>query len=252
MNKSRSSSFRAAAAIVSVAGSLLATTALATTSNPLPLPAGSGPLSVPVWGTGASNYMHPTGTMLAYCDNGNCAMGSLTLGQIADDLDGGFLEIAGTTNLNPFGADDLTFAFAAGNTSAISSVELPGFSTWSTDVQACDPNLAIPCPSSNSGANASRDTAGNVTFWATATTGLPTQTVAFLSVTDVYAIYTNAPVSDLMDPMATLTYTDGSTATYDALSLMPPRSTVPEPSILGLLAGGLATLGLVLSRRRRS
>lgn len=256
MNKSRSSSLRASAAAAAtlIAGSLAAVPAQAVSLNPQPLAIGGGPVPVPVWGSTASNYTtSPTGTMLAYCDNGNCATGSLTAIQIADDLDGGFLEIAGTTNLNPFGANDLTFAFADGNTNALASVELPGFSTWSTDVQACDPNLGIPCPSTDSGANATRDTLGDITFSATATTGLPTQTVAFLNVTDVYAVYTNAPISDLIDPTATITYVDGQTANFDALGLMPPSSTgsVPEPSVLALLAAGLASLWLGMSLRRR-
>jgi hypothetical protein len=256
MNKSRSSSFRASAAasVASLVGSLVAATALATSMNPQPLSSTSGSVSVPVWGTGASNYMSPTGTGLAYCTNSSCGVGQLTLEQIASDLDGGIVEIAGTTNLNPFGADDLTFAFAVGNVSPIASVELPGFSTYSTDVQACDPNLAIPCPSTDSGGNATRDTLGDITFSATASTGLPTQTVSFLNVTDVYAIYTDAPISALIDPSGTITYTDGSTASFDALGLTPPSSTgsVPEPSALALLAAGLATLGLGMSLHRRS
>jgi hypothetical protein len=256
MNKSRSSSSRASAAasVASIVGSLLATTALATTPpNPQSLPPpSSGPVSVPVWGSGASNDMTPTGTGLAYCTHSGCGTGQLTVDQIASDLDGGLLEIAGTTNLNPFGSDDLTFAFAAGNVSPIASVEFPGFGTYLADVQACDPNLAIPCPSTDSGTNATRDTLGNITFSATATTGLPTQTVAFLNVTDVYAIYTNAPVSALMDPSGTITFTDGLTESFDSFGLTPPASTVPEPSVLALLAAGLATLWLGLSLRRRA
>jgi hypothetical protein len=256
MNKSRSSSFRAAAvaAIASIGGSLLATAALATTMNPQPLAAG-GSVSVPVYGSGAGNFeSHPTGTGVAWCAGDTCGTGQLTLLQIADDLDGSFLEIAGTTNLNPFGADDLTFAFAIGNEPPVASVELPGFSNWSTDVQACDPNLSIPCPSTDSGANAARDTAGNITFSATSMAGLPTQTVSFLTVTDVYAVYTNAPVSALAgDPSALVTFTDGSSDSFSALSLTPQSTgTVPEPSMLALLAAGLASLGLGLGLRRRS
>lgn len=254
MNKSRYSSFRAsaAAAIASIGGSLLVTTALATTINPQPLTAG-GTVSVPVYGSSASNHQSsPTGTGLAWCAGQTCGTGQLTLYQIASDLDGSFLEIAGTTNLNPFGADDVTFAFAIGNEPPVSSVELSGFSTWSTDVQACDPNLSIPCPSSSSGANAGRDMTGDITFSATATTGLPTQTVSFLSVTDVYAIYTNAPISALTDPSALLTFTDGDTQSFAALGLKPQTTGVPEPSVLGLFAAGLAALGVGLGLRRRS
>jgi len=256
MNKSRSSSFgaAAAAAVASIGASLLATTALATTLNPQPLTAG-GTVSVPVYGSGASNHQSsPTGTGLEWCAGSGCGTGQLTLLQIASDLDGSLVEIAGTTNLNPFGADDVTFAFAIGNESPIASVELPGFSTWSTDVQGCDPNLGIPCPSTDSGANATRDTMGDITFSATATTGLPTQTVSFLNVTDVYAVYTNAPASALAgDPSALVTFTDGFTESFSALSLTAPTTgTVPEPSMLSLLAAGLAALGLGMGLRRRS
>jgi PEP-CTERM motif len=256
MNKSRSSSFRAsAAAIASIGGSLLVTTALATTMNPQPLTAG-GTVSVPVYGSSAGNHQSsPTGTGLAWCAGSSCGTGQLTLLEIASELDGSLLEIAGTTNLNPFGADDVTFAFAIGNEPPVASVELPGFSTWSTDVQGCDPNLSIPCPSTDSGANATRDLTGDITFSATAATGLPTQTVSFLNVTDVYAVYTNAPVSALAgDPDALVTFIDGSTESFAALSLTAPTTTgaVPEPSMLGLLAAGLATLGLGMGLRRRS
>lgn len=258
MNKSRSSSFRAsaAAAVALIAGSFLATSALATTMNPQPISPGMSSVGVPVYGSGASNFQtSPTGTGLAYCTSGGCAMGSLTLNQIGAALDGGFVEIAGTTNLNPFGSDDLTLAIVLGLDKPVASVELPGFSTWSTDLQACSPNLAIPCASTNSGANAARDSAGNITLLATSMTGLPTQDVDGLIITDVYAIYTNAPVSDLVDPLLTVTFSDGSPAeTFSALSLMAPASTgtVPEPSALALLAAGLAALWLGMGLRRRS
>lgn len=269
MYKSRSSSFRASAA-AAVVGSLLATTALATTLNPQSLPASSGPVSVPVWANTASNYTAtPTGTGVAYCvDDETCVSGSLTKEDVVNmgliSGNGGWAEIVGTTNLNPFGSNDLTFAFALGGSAAndVVSVDLPGFSTYLTDVQACDPTAAggLPCPSSDSGANASRDSAGNITFTATAGTGLPVNTIEvdgipIGSATDIYAVYTNAPVSALSyDPSVLVTYESGSTAYFSGLSLTAPSSssTVPEPSTLGLLAAGLAALSLGLSRRRRA
>jgi hypothetical protein len=40
---------------------------------------------------------------------------------------------------------------------------------------------------------------------------------------------------------------------FSGLSLTGPSTgKVPEPSVLGLLAAGLASLGLAMSRRRRS
>lgn len=270
MNKSRSSSFRASAAasVASIVGSLLATAALATTMNPQPLPPSSSSVAVPEWGTAASNYTtSPTGKGVAYCvDDEACASGSLSKSDIVSlgllSGDGGWVEIVGTTNLNPFGSNDLTFAFALGGGAAndVASVDLPGFGAYSTDVQSCDPTAAgiLPCPTTGSGANASRDSAGNISFMATSTTGLPVNTIAvdgipIGSLTNVYAVYTNAPVSALsFDPLVPVTYENGHTSYFSGLSLQPSSTTVPEPSTLGLLMAGLVGLGMRLRRRQRS
>jgi PEP-CTERM motif len=259
MNKSRSRSLKAATAIV---GTLIATSALATTiPNPAPLAAGGGPLDVPVWGTSASNYStSPRGAALAYCVNGTCALGSLSKADLVPLLtgDGAFLEVAGTTTLNPFGSDDVTlaFAFTGGAASGVTSVELPGLSTFATDVQACDPSATalLPCPATSSGATATRNTAGDITFTATSASGLPTNVVDVVGVaTDVYAVYTDAPIKDLVDPIVVVTYADGGSISYNALSLMSPSTgKVPEPSALSLLALGLASLGLGMILRRRA
>jgi hypothetical protein len=168
---------------------------------------------------------------------------------------GGFLEIAGTTNLNPFGSGDVTlaFAFAGGAADGVVSVVVPGVSTYMTDVQACDPSVSslLPCPPTGSGANAARDSAGNITFSATSAAGLPVNMLLVGDATDVYAIYTNAPASALIDPMVTITYASGDVSTFAGLSLM-PSSTVPEPSALALLAAGLASLWLGVTLRRRA
>jgi hypothetical protein len=256
--KSRSRSFSAATATALIAGSLVATTALATSMNPAPLLAGQSGVSVPLWGAGAGNYtLTPKGDGLAYCINGVCSAGSLSKGAIVPLLtgDGGFLEIAGTTNLNPWGSSDVTLAFAfAGNAAnGVVSVALPGFSTYSTDVQACDPSVSalLPCPPSGSGATAGRDSAGNITFSATSATGLPVNALLVGDATDVYAVYTDAPMSALVDPNVTVTYANGGMSSFAGLSLMAPSTGVPEPSSLGLLAAGLASLSLGLSLRRR-
>lgn len=263
MNKSRSSSFAvpAAAAIASIAGSILATTALATVMpNPAPLAPGQSSVSVPIWGTGASNYTtSPKGSFLTHCIDGTCAGGGLSSTELDSLLTGagGFLEIAGTTNLNPFGSNDLIFAVAFGGAAAdnVQSVEIPGLSSWSIDVQACDPGLSslLPCPATGSGATAARDSHGDVTFSATSGS-FPVNPVLVGQATDVYAIYTDAPKSALgPDPTIIITYSNGSTVDYSALSLMPPSTgTVPEPSVLGLFAAGLAALGLGMGLRRRS
>jgi PEP-CTERM motif len=260
MNTSRlrvSRASSAAATICLVAGSLLATTALAVPANPAPLAPGQTSVSVPLWGTTASNYtVTPMGTGLAYCISGTCSAGSLSGSAILPLLtgSGAFLEVAGTTNLNPFGSNDITLAFAFSGSAAdgVLSVALPGFSTYSTDVQACDPSVSalLPCPPSGSGANAARDSSGNITFSATANTGLPVNPLLVGDATDVYAIYTNAPISALIDPTVTITYVTGGTSSFNGLSLMPPSSSVPEPATLALLAAGLASLGLVFSLRR--
>jgi hypothetical protein len=267
MNQSRSTTTRAtslAASVALIAGSLFAATALATPANPQPITAGQSGLSVPVYGSTASNYLvKPTGTGLAYCFNGACSAGSLTLEDIATMFssgDGGFLEVAGTTNLNPIGgSSDVTLAFVFGGAAAngVTSVTVPGLSTWSTDVQACEPTNSgtLPCPSADSGADAARDSLGDITFSATSTAGLPTNTLDLITLTDVYGIYTGAPISKLgPDPTVLVTYSNGTTAEFAGLSLLAPSSTgptVPEPSTLALLALGLAGLWLGASRRRR-
>jgi hypothetical protein len=263
MKESRSSSFgaSAAASIAFIGGSFLATTALATTiTNPAPLSPGQSSLSVPLWGTTASNYTtSPKGKALARCIDGVCATGGVSSSELLSLLSGtgGFLELAGTTNLNPWGDDDVVFAVAFGGDAAdgVQSVEIPGLSSWSTDVQACDPSLSslLPCPSSGSGAVAARDSDGDVTFSATSSTGFPVNPVLIGQATDVYAVYTDAPISKLgPDPMVVVTYSNGSTVDYSGLSLLAPTTTVPEPSVLGLLAAGLATLGFGLGLRRRA
>jgi hypothetical protein len=267
MNKRHSRAFKAKSAAGSLAlaaGSLIAASAFATSMNPASLPPGSTSVTVPVWGSGASNYTTtPTGTGLAYCINGTCASGSLTRSDLAPLLTSGgaFLEVAGTTNLNPFGSNDVTFAFAFGGGAAqgVLSVNMPDFSTYLTDVQACDPSAGalLPCPSTDSGATAARDTSGNITFSATASTGLPINTVTVGGfpigvATDVYAIYTDAPISALIDPTVTITYASGATSSFAGLGLTPlTPPAVPEPSALALLAAGLASLWLGMSLRRR-
>lgn len=166
------------------------------------------------------------------------------------------------TNLNPFGATDVTLALivAAPSTASISSIQVSGFTGYQTAVEACSTLLvANGCGTPLQAGTASRSADGSVLtlnnpglvpggFGGVL---LPSN----YDVTDLYGIFTDA--SGAADPQNVSITIDGQTETFNGFSLSGPGSssgggssggaTIPEPATAGLLSLGLA--GLMLRRR---
>lgn len=245
-----------------VAACLASGSAMAVTMDPLPLAVGASG-AVPVY-----NGRTPTTTNLieatcGYFSGNSCSVGTSTsdlksVGEEIVDSTGGFIEAAGTTDLNPLGTGDVALAFIFGGTgvSDIKSVTLSGLAGYSTDVEACGPIFGSTfegCAAGSAGNAAHSAGAGDsITF-----TSLGLSSIfGIFPDTDGYVVYTNAPVSALIDPSNFLTVdlTTSTTALgYAGFGLTPPSTgSMPEPGTPALLGVGLLALGFGLARRRLS
>jgi hypothetical protein len=171
---------------------------------------------------------------------------------------GGFIEVAGTTQLNPYGANDVAFAFILGGSIADSltgaTVTLSSLTGYSTSVEGCGPEFGSQFEGCATGppGNAARNASGN----SIAFSSFPPPNDLFGALyTDGYVIYTNAPVSALVDPNNFVIASVGASYPFAGLGLTPPTvvtppPAAPEPATLGLLGLGLAGVGMM--KRRKS
>jgi hypothetical protein len=241
-----------------VAACLVTGTALAT---PLALvPGASG--SVPNY-----NGRTPTTTTLlaaacGYFSGAACTTGTSTgalestgIDILTDPNGGGFIEAAGTTDLNPYGSSDVALAFIFGGSESgdVSSVTLSSLAGYETSVEACAPIFGSEfegCAAVAGMAARGSGTGNSVTF-----SKLGTISILGYPATDGYVLYTNAPASALIDPNNITVDVNGKTISYMGIGLTPPSTTppptVPEPGTLALLGLGLAALGVGLASRRR-
>jgi hypothetical protein len=239
-------------------------TAMATVMDPLPLaPGASG--SVPNYSAnGRGDQTTIMDATCGYFSGASCTTGTSTsaLESTGESLllsSGGFLEAAGTTQLNPFagGSSDVSLAFIFGGSGvgSIDSVTVSSLAGYSVEVEACAPIFSSSgfggCAAVAGNAARSSGTGNSVTF-----TNIGQTSILGFPATDGYVVYTNAPWSALVDPNNFSVDVNGTTLSYSGFGLKAPSSggggPVPEPGTLALLGVGLLGVGLGMNRRRRA
>jgi hypothetical protein len=225
--------------LTTLAGIGLLTTMLATVawSSPVPVPPGASDVAIPTFsgsGTPMVDVLSDTGVQ------------TLT----KQGLTVSFEEFALRTNLNPFGASDISIAFAIVASNAPSSLGalLHNYGGSMLSAESCDPftPAVSVCGTQTGTVSRSPGNGENLTFASLGTTAVtPPGGSMTVNASNAYGIFSNASGWNKSPVQVT---DDGTTFAFTGFGLS-SSTAVPEPAMLGLLALGL--LLTLISRRGR-
>lgn len=223
-----------------LAASTLVATMLAAAawSAPVAVPPGASNVAIPTFSGGGT----PTVDVLS-----NTGVQTLTKQGVTVN----FEEFALKTNLNPFGANDITIGFAIVTSNMPMSLggTLHGFGGAMLSAESCDPfeSAVTVCGTQTGTVSRSPGNGSNLTFASLGTTAVtPPGGSMTMNASNVYGIFGNTSGWD----KAPVQITDnGKTFSFTGFGLTSSAS-VPEPGTLGLL--GLGLLLTLVTRRRRA